>query len=204
LIRSAIVNQPDITELSGKDDIFINILAQYGAPPNWERPEGFITLVKIILEQQVSLQSANAHFTKLNNYLPAFTPEEIVKLSDQEMRACQISRQKSRYLKDLSLAILDGRIELGKLSVTPLSDIRTRLKNIKGIGDWTVDIYLMFCLQEKDIFPSGDIAVINTIKELTGAVSKAAILEHSSKWIPFRSLASFFLWHYYLSKRNRY
>jgi len=151
----------------------------------------------------VSLQSANAHFNKLNDYLPAFVPEEILKLSDLEMRQCQISKQKSKYLKELSKAILDGRIDLNMLPELPVPDVRAQLKNIKGIGDWTTDIYLMFCLQAKDIFPIGDIAVVKTIKELTGTVSKDEIIEHSNRWKPYRSLATFFLWHYYLSKRKR-
>lgn len=198
-----IVNQKDINKLLKVDEIFVIIHDHYGSPPNWNRPQGFTTLAKIILEQQVSLQSANAHFSKLNAYLPAFTPEEILKLSDEEMRQCQISKQKSRYLKELSKAILDGNIDLDRLPELPVPDVRTQLKNIKGIGDWTADIYLIFCLQAKDVFPIGDVAVIKTIKELTGAVSKDEMIEHSERWKPYRSLATFFLWHYYLSKRNR-
>lgn len=200
---NSIVNQNDLKKLLKVDKIFVTIHDLYGSPPNWNRPQGFNTLAKIILEQQVSLQSANAHFNKLNVYLPAFTPEEILKLSDVEMRQCQISKQKSRYLKELSKAILDGEIDLNRLPELPVPDVRTQLKNVKGIGDWTTDIYLMFCLQAKDIFPIGDIAVVKTIKELTGAVSKDDIIEHSERFKPYRSLATFFLWHYYLSKRNR-
>jgi DNA-3-methyladenine glycosylase II len=74
---------------------------------------------------------------------------------------------------------------------------------IKGIGNWTADIYLMFCLQLKDIFPIGDIAVVNTVKELSDAKSKEEILLLSERWKPYRSLATYFLWHYYLRKRNK-
>lgn len=198
-----IVNQHDITELLKADKIFVTIHDLYGSPPNWNRPQGFSTLAKIILEQQVSLQSANAHFNKLNAYLPIFTPEEILKLSDAEMRQCQISKQKSRYLKELSKAILDGEIDLNRLPELPVPEVRTQLTIIKGVGDWTTDIYLMFCLQAKDIFPVGDMAVVKTVKELTCVVSKDEIIQHSERWNPYRSLATFFLWHYYLSKRNR-
>lgn len=198
-----IVNQPDIDKLLKADKVFGAIHALYGLPPNWNRPQGFPTLAKIILEQQVSLQSANAHFNKLYDYRPAFTPEELLKLSDDEMRQCQISKQKSRYLKELSKAILDGKMDLNKLPELPISEVRTQLKNIKGIGDWTTDIYLMFCLQAKDVFPIGDIAVVKTIKELTCVVSKEEIIGHSEKWKPYRSLATYFFWHYYLRKRKR-
>ena len=198
-----IVNQKDINKLLKADDIFVTIHALYGSPPNWNRSQGFITLAKIILEQQVSLQSANAHFNKLNTYLPAFTPPEILKLSDVEMRQCQISKQKSTYLRALSAAVMDHKIDLDRLPHLPVVDIRQQLKSIKGIGDWTTDIYLMFCLQSKDIFPFGDIAVIKTIKELTPIETKDEIVVLSEQWKPYRSLATFFLWHYYLSKRKR-
>jgi len=114
-----------------------------------------------------------------------------------------ISRQKSIYLRTLSSAILDGSIDLEKFIELPLDEVRAQLKKIKGIGDWTVDIYLMFCLQAKDIFPVGDVAVINTIKELTGSLYRNEIIVRSEKWKPLRSLATFFLWHYYLRKRMR-
>jgi DNA-3-methyladenine glycosylase II len=200
---NSIVNQNDIIQLLKLDDVFIKINSLYGSPPDWQRPEGFISLSRIILEQQVSLQSANAHFIKLNRYIPEFTPSEILKLSDIEMRECQISKQKSTYLRELSSAILSGNVNLENFRQLPETVVRQQLKSIKGIGDWTANIYLMFCMQAKDIFPSGDIAVINTIKELTTAVTHDEITVLAESWKPFRSLASYFLWHYYLRKRNR-
>lgn len=127
-----IVNQTDIDKLIKVDDIFATINAKYGSPPNWNRPQGFITLCKIILEQQVSLQSANAHFNKLNTYIPDFIPEEILNFLMINMRVCQISRQKSRYLKELSMAILERKLELEELPGLTQSEVRTKLKEIKG------------------------------------------------------------------------
>jgi DNA-3-methyladenine glycosylase II len=199
----SIVNHKDIKWLLERDKIFIAIHELYGPPPGWRRPQGFTTLCQVILEQQVSLPSAKAHFNKLNAFLPDFTPEEILKLSPGEMRNCHLSKQKAGYLQALSSAILEKRLDLTILPDLPVEISREQLKGIKGIGDWTVDIYLMFCLQVKDIFPSGDIAVINAARELTGAGSKNEILEHAASWKPYRSLATYFLWHYYLSKRNR-
>ncbi|GJM36073.1 MAG: 3-methyladenine DNA glycosylase [Saprospiraceae bacterium] len=198
-----IVNQKDIQQLLKTDPLFAHIYDKYGAPPNWARPQGFISLCKIILEQQVSLASANAHFLKLSNYLPEFTPSEILKLTDVEMRNCQISRQKSKYLRALSTAILNKDIDLFGLPQLNEFEIRKQLTQIKGIGNWTTDIYLMFCLQSKDIFPIGDIAVVNTVKELSEAKTKEEISLLAEKWKPFRSLAAYFFWHYYLKKRNR-
>lgn len=198
-----IVNQHDIDQLIHTDKVFIFIHNKYGPPPNWSRPEGFVSLSKIILEQQVSLASANAHFNKLNTYLPAFTPGNILTLTDKEMHQCHISRQKASYLRALSLAIINNDINLDELSGMHKSNIRKRLTKIKGIGDWTADVYLMFCLQSKDIFPAGDIAIVKTVKELTKAKTKEEIILLSENWKPLRSLAAYFLWHYYLINRGR-
>ncbi|MCX6273355.1 MAG: DNA-3-methyladenine glycosylase 2 family protein [Bacteroidetes bacterium] len=198
-----IVNPKEIKLLINRDKTFAFINEKYGAPPNWTRPQGFITLSKIILEQQVSLASANAHFIKLNSYLDEFTPLSILRLTDGEMRSCQISRQKATYLRALSRAIINGEIDPEKFPSLSESEIRKQLTSIKGIGHWTTDIYLMFCLQAKDIFPIGDIAVITTVKELSEANTKEEIMLLAEKWKPFRSLAVYFLWHYYLRKRNK-
>jgi DNA-3-methyladenine glycosylase II len=198
-----IVNKPDIRKLTSSHKIFSFIKDKYGIPPNWQRPEGFVSLCRIILEQQVNLASAEAHFKKLNSYLKDFSSEEILKLTDDEMRACQISRQKAKYLRALSQAVLNNEINLDSLSRLNPSEIRERLTSIKGIGNWTTDIYLMFCLQEKDIFPLGDIALITTIKEFTNVKTEVGIIRFTNKLKPLRSLAAYFLWYYYLKERNR-
>jgi DNA-3-methyladenine glycosylase II len=198
-----IVNNPDIITLTSSHKLFSKIKDKYGLPPNWQRLQGFISLSRIILEQQVSLASAEAHFIKLNNYLPDFLPTEIIKLTDDEMRACQISRQKAKYLRALSQAVLNKELDFEELPKLSLEQVRKKLTNIKGIGDWTTDIYLMFCLQSKDIFPLGDIALIYTIKELTKVKTKEGIAQLTEKWKPLRSLAAYFLWYYYLKKRDR-
>ena len=126
-----IVNQSDINKLTSSHKIFSKIKYKYGAPPNWQRPQGFVSLSRIILEQQVSLASAEAHFIKLNDYLPGFSPTEILKLTDEEMRACQISRQKAKYLRALSQAVLDKKFVFNELPKLNPAEVRKRLKSIK-------------------------------------------------------------------------
>ena len=198
-----IINKPDINSLTSSHKVFSKIKDTYGIPLNWKRPQGFVSLSRIILEQQVSLASAEAHFKKLNNYLPEFSPAEILKLNDKEMRACQISRQKAKYLRALSQTVLNNELDFNKLPKLYPEEVRKKLTSIKGIGNWTTDIYLMFCLQSKDIFPLGDIALITTIKELTKVKTKEGIIRLTQKWKPLRSLAAYFLWYYYLKKRKR-
>ena len=199
----AIVNMRDIKQLIGTEQLFKKIHNSYGKPPNWFRPPGFASLSRIILQQQVSLASANAHFLKLNTYLEEFTPSNILQLTDTEMRECQVSRQKAKYLRELSTGLLNKTIDLESLEQLEPEEIRRRLTSLKGIGNWTTDIYLMFCLQKKDILPVGDIAIVSTINELWGAMTRTEIIVLAKKWTPLRSLASYYLWHYYLSKRNR-
>ncbi len=202
-MQKSIVNRNDLYHLIKRDNLFKRVEEMFGMPPNWSRPPGFISLVKIILEQQVSLASAKANFLKLDTYLKGITPTAILKLSDLEMRSCQGSRQKAVYLRALSEAIVTEKISLERLAFLPVKKIRNELTSIKGIGQWNADIYLMFCLQEKDIFPIGDIALVTTVREITGMQSKEEMLLFTEHWSPYRSLAAYFLWHYYLSSRNK-
>lgn len=198
-----IVNPAAVRALQTREKRFAEVIRLYGLPPSWSRPQGFESLSKIILEQQVSLESANAHYRKLRSALPVFVPEQLLKLDDEQMRACQVSRQKTKYLRALAEAVVSGTLELHALENLPEPEIRTQLTRIKGIGNWTADIYLMFCLQSPDIFPAGDIAVIQAARELFLLDSKEAVIAQSEKWKPYRSLAAYMLWHSYLKKRNR-
>lgn len=198
-----IVNTEDIDLLISKDSQIDSIFKKYGSPPSWQRVAGFESLSKIILGQQVSLESAEAHFKKLKNHIGKFTPENILKLSDDELRNNFISRQKSIYLRELSKSVLSKEIDFEALKEMNEIEIKEKLTSIKGIGNWTAEIFMLFCLQSKDIFPIGDIAVINAVKELYNVTERNEIIRISESWIPHRSLATYFMWHYYLNKRGR-
>lgn len=195
--------QQALEYLTQNDEIFKIIIDKYGLPVIPKRPQGFETLVLLILEQQVSIDSAKATFLKLKSKEKIFQPEKLLILSDEEYRAIGVSRQKTTYIKALSTAILNKDINLESLAVKSAQQVREELIKIKGIGNWTIDIYLMFCLQTPDIIPLGDIAVINTIKELLDIHEKPEMEIYVQKWSPHRSVATFLLWHYYLGKRNR-
>jgi DNA-3-methyladenine glycosylase II len=191
-----------IDYLINRDPIFKKIIDLYGLPTIPFRPQGFETLALLILEQQVSIDSAKATYLKLKSNVNAFIPETLFGLNDDVFRKCGVSRQKTSYIKCLALAILDHQIDLISFQSKNASEIREELIKIKGIGNWTIDIYLMFSLQLPDIIPLGDIAVVNTIKELLG-VEKENMESHTKNWAPHRTMATFLLWHYYLKKRNR-
>jgi DNA-3-methyladenine glycosylase II len=192
-----------IQYLSKKDDIFKQIIKLYGLPIIPTRPQGFETLALLILEQQVSIDSAKATFLKLKNKVKKFSPKNLQALSDELYREAGVSRQKTSYIKILAAAIINKEIDIESLANKDATEVRTELIKLKGIGNWTIDVYLMFCLQAPDILPLGDIAVVHTIKELLQIESKIEMETYTNKWAPHRSLATFLLWHYYLEKRNR-
>jgi DNA-3-methyladenine glycosylase II len=195
--------QKAIDFLSSKDVVFQTIIKTYGVPKIPSRPQGFETLALLILEQQVSIDSAKATYLKLKSKVLDFEPKNLMTIPDEVYRTCGVSRQKTKYIKCLSEAILTKTIALESLQNKSSEQVRDELIQIKGIGNWTIDVYLMFCLQAPDIMPLGDIAVVNTIKELWKIETKPEMEELSNNWNPYRSMATFLLWHHYLEKRNR-
>ena len=198
-----IINDDALAFLKGHDQKFTQIIEAYGLPPSWSRPQGFETLCKIILEQQVSLESGKAAYEKLAACVEVFDESHIAQLSVEEMRAASISRQKAGYILGLANSILDKTIDLDILPSLTVEEAIEALVSIKGVGPWTAEVYLLFALQAPDIYARGDIALINTIKELWFVKDSSEALEKSKDWSPHRSAASFLLWHYYLSKRGR-
>jgi DNA-3-methyladenine glycosylase II len=189
-------------KLASADPDLQIIINTHGYPPFWSRPNSFESLVHIILEQQVSLASALSALNKLRGRVQEITPARILLLTDEEMRACYVSRQKNGYIKYLAEALLSGQLNLDEFHQMPDDEIRAKLVALKGIGNWTADVYLMFALQRADIFPVGDLAVVNAIrriKQLPAETTREEMVEIAAKWQPYRTFASMLLWHYYLS-----
>jgi DNA-3-methyladenine glycosylase II len=193
------------TKLARKDAALADIISRHGHPPMWTRPATFQSLILFILEQQVSLASAYAAFKKLKDKIGFVTPAKILLLTDAELRDCYFSRQKIVYARELANAVQSKKLKLKKLSLANEDEIRTELKKIKGIGDWTVDVYLMHALQRTDLFPLGDIALVNSLKEVKGLpvhVTKEEMLKIAEPWRPHRTIAAMILWHAYIQKRG--
>ncbi len=191
--------------LAAKDADLKNVIDTYGLPPMWTRPAIFQSLVLTILEQQVSLASAYAAFKKLKEKIGFVTTKKILALTDEELKACYFSRQKIIYVRALASAIVSKKINLKKLSISTDEEIRIQLKQIKGIGDWTVDVYLMHALQHSDLFPLGDIALVNSfkhVKQLHAHISKEEMLAVAESWRPYRTVASMLLWHAYIQRKG--
>lgn len=190
-------------ELGERNKFLQRILTEYSYPPLWTRPNTFETLVLTILEQQVSLASAYAAYKKLKEKLQKITPQEVLLLTGEDLRSCYFSRQKIVYVRELANAIVSKKINLKGFEKKDDDIVRKELKALKGIGDWTVDIYLIHALQRTDIFPIGDLALVNAVRIITGEqFAKEEILMMAEKWKPYRSIATMILWHYYIKKKN--
>jgi DNA-3-methyladenine glycosylase II len=189
--------------LAKKDKDLKLVLKEYDYPRLWVRPNSFETLVLTILEQQVSLASAYAAYQKLKEKINIL-PENLLQLTDEELRACYFSRQKIVYTRELGTAIVTGRINLVEFEKQDDAVVRSALKKLKGIGDWTADIYLLHSLKRTDIFPIGDLALVNAIKMIRQIpdATKEELLKLSEKWRPYRSIATMIFWHYYIRKKN--
>jgi DNA-3-methyladenine glycosylase II len=197
--------QPLCQLIAERDVDLRNIISTIGYPPYWTRPNSFATLVLTILEQQVSLQSAFAAFTKLKQKIKIVSPQNVLRLMDEELRHCYFSRQKIGYVKGLARALVTKQIVLKKLYHQPDDEVRATLKTLKGIGDWTVDIYLIHALHRRDIFPIGDLALVKAFKEVKNLLprtTKDELIELGEQWKPYRSIATMILWHHYLQKRS--
>lgn len=193
-------------QLASADPDLQKIIQTHGYPPFWSRPNSFESLVHIILEQQVSLASARSALNKLKDRVQELTPARVLLLTDEEFKACYCSRQKTGYIKYLAEAILSGQLGLEELQHLPDEEIRLKLTALKGIGNWTVDVYLMFALQRADIFPVGDLAAINAlkrVKNLPAQTTKEEMLGIAAQWQPYRTIAAMLLWHYYLSSSRK-
>jgi DNA-3-methyladenine glycosylase II len=187
------------------DEDLKTVLDTYSYPPMWTRPNNFQTLVHIILEQQVSLASALAALNKLIEKTENLTPAAVLDLTDEEMRACYVSRQKTGYIRGLALALQSGAINLKSFEFMSDDEVREKLISLKGIGNWTIDVYLMFALRRNNIFPIGDLAAVNALKRLKGlpaSTSREEILEMTKQWEPFKTIACMILWHFYLSRTS--
>lgn len=191
-------------QLARKDKDLGAVIEQHGYPPMWTRPNSFETLVHFILEQQVSLASALAALEKLRERIRLITPERLLQLNDIELRDCFFSRQKIVYVKSLAKAIMEGQIDLSEMETLSDEMVRAKLIALKGIGNWTIDVYLMFVLRHTDIFPVGDLAVRNAVIAVKGMAkdsSKEEILDTAEIWKPYCTVAAMILWHHYLKTR---
>jgi DNA-3-methyladenine glycosylase II len=190
--------------LADRDPNLASIVQRYGAPPLWSRPPGFATLIRIILEQQVSLSSAMAAYNRLEDATEKITPTSFLRLNDEELRTVGFSRQKTRYGRQLARGILDGSVDLEALEGHHDEEARARLMAIEGIGRWSADIYLLMALRRPDVWPHNDLALIKAVTRIKELRSPPSVKEWDAIgefWRPWRSVAARLAWFEYLGGR---
>lgn len=198
--------QQAVTELVAAAPLFKQVVTAHGAPPLWKREEGFPTLIRIILEQQVSLASAKAAFDRLLQASGELNPDSFLRFSEQELKTIGFSRQKTTYGRELSEAITSGSLDLTTLPELGDEDVRKRLTKVKGIGIWTANIYLLMVMGRTDIWPTGDIALAASYAQLKGLPERPnneEMKDIAREWQPYRSVAARLLWHHYLSGKQQ-
>jgi DNA-3-methyladenine glycosylase II len=182
------------------------VIARHGPPPLWDREPGFSTLLRIILEQQVSLASARATYDRLLAAVTTLTPGALLTLDDAALRTAGFSRQKARYARDLARALADGTFDLGALEKKDDDEARVELTRLRGIGTWSADIYLLMALRRSDVWPRSDLALATAaleVKRLERRPAADELERLASSWRPWRAVAARILWHHYLSTRRR-
>lgn len=200
------VMQDSLHVLSAHDELLADVYQQFGKPPLWARPQNFETLVHIILEQKVSLASANAVMNRVRTVCPGMKPSAFLLVSDTDLRETGISASKVGYCQSIAQSLVSGALSLPGLRKLTDDEVIARLTDIRGIGPWTAGVYLMMALRRPDAWASGDRALAVSYAEcamLDTVPSYAQLDDIARAWMPHRGTAARLLWHAYLIKRNR-
>jgi DNA-3-methyladenine glycosylase II len=204
-----IENEADVEEgltfLAKKDRRLRKVIKVAGKVPLRRRTTGLTGLARIVIGQQLSVASAEAIWGRFSTTFPDTAAHAIVAASDDVLRAAGLSGAKMRTLRAIAAAHLEG-LDFEALATAPAEEAHARLTAIKGIGPWTADIYLLFCLGHADIFPVGDLALRNAVADALGREPPMPIDELAgiaAKWSPWRGVAARLFWAYYAARRAK-
>ncbi|MEM7246899.1 MAG: DNA-3-methyladenine glycosylase 2 family protein [Acidobacteriota bacterium] len=198
--------QVGIDVLCRQDRRLAALVKTHGRPPLWARPTGYATLLQVVLEQQVSLDSAKAIYERLRKELRKVTPTTVLPLGVDGLRERGFTRQKAGYVITMAQRIESGELSLRKIALADDAKAAELLLAEKGIGPWTAAIYLLMALCRPDIWPRGDIALEIQLQALHGLKKRPVKDETDAlaeEWRPWRSVAARILWQAYLSERGR-
>ena len=194
-------------KLAALDPEVIPRLVEIGGPPPLRRREpGFAGLAAIIVSQQVSVASANAIFARLQAQFAPLEAAALAAAGDEVLRGCGLSTPKLKALRALAQAVEREGLDLGALGEMDAHLAHARLIEVSGIGPWTADIFLLFCLGHPDAFPAGDLALQEAAKLALGLKTRPdarKLDEIAERWRPFRGVAARMLWAFYRVAKQR-
>ncbi|HEX8443167.1 MAG TPA: DNA-3-methyladenine glycosylase 2 family protein [Allosphingosinicella sp.] len=188
-----------LDELARREPAFAAALGQAGNPEPRSAERGFLTLLRTIVGQQVSVKAAAALWSKLLAIVGEPSPAGILAATDEQLRSAGLSRQKASYARSLAEEVLSGRLDLENLAEADEAAI-AQLVAVKGIGRWSAEIYLLFAEGRPDIWPAGDLAVqiqIGRILALPEKPGEGRLRDLAEAWRPHRGAAAIFAWHHY-------
>ncbi len=206
LLETDEVLKRGLEDLTRMDPVMKGLVEEGIAPRLRKRPPGFEGLAWIIVGQQVSTASAAAIWGRLREILEPATPETFLGLSDADLRSAGLSAMKVRTIRAAASDIIEGRLPLDRLHELPADGAHDLLTRVKGIGPWTADIYLLFCLGHPDAFPGGDLAVQEAARLAYGLEQRPdakALTALAERWRPWRGVAAKVLWAYYRAVKAR-
>jgi DNA-3-methyladenine glycosylase II len=187
-------------ELAARDPEFRATLESYGLPPSRKRPRGFETLLRAIVAQQVSVAAATSIYGRVEALAHPLSPQSVLAVPVEALRAAGLSRMKAGYAHDLARASLDGRLDFRRIARMGEADAVAALTSVKGIGRWSAEIYLLFAEERHDVMPIGDLALqvaAQRMKALRRRPTPRRLEKMAAAWRPWRGLAAEILWHYY-------
>ena len=195
------LQQPEYWEeakgfLSKVDGIMSRLIDGYEHPPLSSRGDAFLTLMRSIVGQQISSRAADSVWGRIENLLGAVTPERILGVSYDDLRACGLSGRKSEYVVGIAEAWLTGYSEIVWSELSD-EEATSRLVALRGVGEWTAEMILIFSLLRPDVFPIADIGVIRSMERLYNqgnALSESELMAIAESWSPYRTVATWYLW----------
>jgi len=192
-------------ELAARDPLLAECLRVGGAPFGFSRPSGFEGLIRIIFEQQLSVRAADAVWAKTALLLDPVTPETLLALDEGCLRGCGVSSRKIEYARGVARAAVEGTLDFDDLSRRSDDEVAETLIAFKGIGRWSVDMYLIGALQRPDVWPIGDLAIRQGVQRLLGRAETPPpeeLIELARPWRPYRTLAAGLVWRYHGAMKN--
>lgn len=201
MIERAFSVDEALAHLRGIDPLLAALIERVGAYDAPQREDPYAALVRAILFQQLAGAAATAIQNRFFNLHEPFgqtpTPEQIMDTPDEAFRSAGISRQKMAYLRDLALHVFDGRLDLGELHALPDAEVIRNITAVKGLGEWSAHMFLMFHLGRPDVLPIGDLGVRNGMRityNLETVPTPKEALVIGAPWAPFRSVGSWYMW----------
>lgn len=189
-----------VRALSKQCEHMARAYAHGGMPPPRKREGGFRTLLRIIVDQQISVHAGAAIWAKLEDRLGEITAKRVLAVREATLRKCGLSGQKIRYARELAKAVTSGALDLDNLHRLDDETAAQQLTQVKGIGTWTAEIYMMFGVGRPDIMPAGDLALqvaTENLLDLDARPTDKDLRAIAERWRPYRTTAAIMLWQYY-------